>query len=129
MRFRMRYVLIGLLIIALLIAVPVIVMTMRFTREYSKLQISEVAISSVASGVYRGLCDVGPVAAEVEVTVADGTITGIRLIRHQNGQGSSAEVITDLVIEAQSLQVDVVGGATISSKVILKAIEKALTGG
>ena len=68
MRFRMRYVLIGLLIIALLIAVPVIVMTMRFTREYSKLQISEVAISSVASGVYRGLCDVGPVAAEVTRT-------------------------------------------------------------
>lgn len=35
-------------------------------------------------------------------------------------------MINDWVIEKQSLKVDLVSGATASSKVILKAIEKAL---
>jgi uncharacterized protein with FMN-binding domain len=47
-------------------------------------------------------------------------------VKHVNGQGKPAEVITEKVIETQSLQVDVVSGATYSSKVILKAIENAL---
>jgi len=38
----------------------------------------------------------------------------------------AAELITDMVIDSQSLKVDVVSGATYSSKIILKAIENAL---
>ncbi len=55
----------------------------------------------------------------------DHHITDIKL-DHRHGQGEAAEVITDHVIEAQSLQADTISGVTSSSKVILKAIENAL---
>jgi len=59
--------------------------------------------------------------------VQDHQIKEIELVRHDHGQGSSAEVIPDRILEAQSLEVDIVSGATASSKVILKAVENALT--
>jgi uncharacterized protein with FMN-binding domain len=65
----------------------------------------------------------------VVVTVKDHAISTIQLTEHNNGQGQPAERITDDVLAAQTLDVDVVAGATYSSKVILKAIETALTQG
>ena len=53
-------------------------------------------------------------------------IKEIELKKHDNGQGFPAEIIPGKVVEAQSLEVDIVSGATYSSKVILKAIENAL---
>jgi uncharacterized protein with FMN-binding domain len=50
----------------------------------------------------------------------------IELVKHKNGRGGPAEIIPIKVVEAQSLDVDIVSGATSSSKVILKAIENAL---
>jgi uncharacterized protein with FMN-binding domain len=47
-------------------------------------------------------------------------------LEHRNGQGEAAEVIPQMVVDAQSLQVDAISGATFSSKVILLAIEDAL---
>ena len=43
--------------------------------------------------------------------------------------GEKAEVIIDKVMAEQSLEVDVVSGATLSSKCILNAIENALAPG
>jgi uncharacterized protein with FMN-binding domain len=60
------------------------------------------------------------------VTINNHKITGIELVKHNHGQGAPAEVITGKVVEAQTLEVDIVSGATYSSKVILKAIENAL---
>ena len=62
----------------------------------------------------------------LEVIVKEKQITEIKIIKHTNGQGGEAEAILDTVIDAQSLQVDVISGATYSSKVILLAIEDAL---
>ena len=62
----------------------------------------------------------------MKVTVKNHAITDIDLLKHQNGQGKPAEVITERVLAAQSLKVDTVSGATMSSKVILLAIEDAL---
>jgi uncharacterized protein with FMN-binding domain len=42
--------------------------------------------------------------------------------------GKKAEAIVPAIIEAQNLTVDVVSGATGSSKAILKAVENALVG-
>ena len=88
--------------------------------------ITNVDLTKVVDGTYEGSHKVFPVAAEVEVTVENHRITGIELVEHSNGQGAAAEVIPDRVVEAQSLEVDTVSGATYSSKVILKAIENAL---
>jgi uncharacterized protein with FMN-binding domain len=91
------------------------------------LPIQNINLSSFADGAYHGSYKEFPVAAEVLVTIKDHRITDIDLIKHSNGQGASAEIIPAKVVEAQALSVDIVSGATYSSKVILKAIENALT--
>lgn len=94
--------------------------------KLTETSIPDVDLSKVADGVYKGSHKVFPVEAEVRVTIENHKIIGIELVKHFNGQGTAAEVIPDRVTEAQSLGVDIVSGATYSSKVILKAIENAL---
>ena len=89
--------------------------------------ISDVDLSQVADGVYTGSCHVFPVTAEVKVTVENHRISSIELTKHISGRGSKAEVIPGRVVEAQTLTVDAVSGATYSSMVILRAIEDALS--
>ena len=93
------------------------------------MEIADIDLSEVEDGVYTGSYTCFPVSAEVEVKVRSHSVTDIALIKHNHGQGNAAETIPGTVIEAQSLKVDAVSGATYSSKVILKAIENALAGG
>jgi uncharacterized protein with FMN-binding domain len=91
-----------------------------------KIVIGNPDISGKTDGTYQGESKVGPVRVTLDVAVKDGRITAITIIRHFNGLGKKAEAIVPRVIEAQSLAVDAVSGATGSSKAILKAIETAL---
>jgi uncharacterized protein with FMN-binding domain len=88
--------------------------------------IAEVDLSTANDGVFIGNHKVLPVDVEVQVTVKNHVITEVLLVKHFNGQGTAAEVIPDQVVDAQSLQVDAIAGATYSSKIILKAIQSAL---
>ncbi len=90
------------------------------------MEMARVDMASIEDGVYSGSYSVFPVSAEVQVTVKDHRIAAIDLLKHNNGQGAPAEVIPGRVVEAQTLQIDSVSGATYSSRVILKAIEDAL---
>ena len=83
-------------------------------------------LAEVADGVYIGEYSAGPVAVKVEVTVEGHRMTAIEIIEHQNGLGGKAEGIIEDVMDEQSLEVDAVSGATVSSKCILKALEDAL---
>jgi len=95
----------------------------------NKIEIANVDLSKISDGTYTGSCDAIYVGANVTVTVKDNKITDIILLDHKNDRGKPAEVLPKKVIEAQSLQVDTITGATNSSKVILKAIENALMSG
>lgn len=97
-----------------------------FEKKIEGAVISSVDLSKVIDGTYTGSYKIFPVSAEVKVTVKNNKITEIQLIEHKNGQGAQAESILDRVLEAQTLEVDIVSGATASSKVILKAMENAL---
>ena len=58
-----------------------------------------------------------------------GRVTGIDVVKDVLfPQPEVRRKTVELVIEAQSLQVDVVSGATITAKAYLKAVENALTG-
>lgn len=94
-----------------------------------QVQLSMPELSKIPDGVYRGSAKVLPVIARVEVTVTGGRITGFRILRHLTGQGRAAEVLTEQVVEKQTIEIDAVSGATYSSKVILKAGENALRAG
>jgi uncharacterized protein with FMN-binding domain len=94
-----------------------------------ELEIRTPDLSAVSDGTYRGAYDAGLTGAEVEARVADGRIEALELLQHDNGRGEPAEVLTDRIVERQSLELDVVSGATISSKIILKASELAIRKG
>ena len=84
-------------------------------------------LSKVPNGIYRGSSKVGPVRVTLDVNMQNNAIASIQIIKHFNGRGKKAESIIPKVIEAQSLNVDVVSGATASSKAILQALENALS--
>lgn len=94
--------------------------------KLADFKVEDADLSKIADGVYLGSYEAFPVTVEVNVSVSGGTITAIDIVKHQQGKGAPAEIITKKVVEAQSLHVDTVAGATHSSKVILKAIEDAL---
>ena len=86
-------------------------------------------LAQIENGTYLGVCDNGLVKVRAEVVVENHTIAEVRILKHDNGMGSAAEVITDTVVQRQSVEVDTISGATLSSKTILKAIENALSEG
>ncbi len=118
-----------ILILSALIVIFLTLAIIRFLnqqRELFNLEIAEIDFSEVADGIYQGEYEVFPVSVVVNIAVFNGEITEINILEHQHGRGEAAEVIVDDIIEAQSLQVDTISGATSSSKVILKAIESAI---
>lgn len=86
-------------------------------------------LTQIADGTYPGTCDNGLVKVRVELEVQNHEITGVKLLEHDNGLGGAAEAITDTIVQQQSVEVDAVSGATMSSKTILKAVENALSEG
>jgi uncharacterized protein with FMN-binding domain len=100
-----------------------------YQRTIAALAPQEIPISRVSNGTYEGECDAGYIYAQVRVTVENGEITDIDLLEHRNERGGAAERIPQDVIEAQSLDVDTVSGATNSSRVIKEAIANALEKG
>jgi uncharacterized protein with FMN-binding domain len=112
----------------LILAVAILAMTALASCVMPTIELGDPDFSAVPDGRYLGSFDGGLVKAEVELYASSGAITDIRLLRHDCGKGKPAELIVDRVVEAQSLRVDTVSGATYSSKVILRAIENAITG-
>ncbi len=97
--------------------------------DLKALRIEDIPLEKVADGVYIGEYGVFPVMAQVEVIVKDHAIEIALIWNHQNGQGSAGEAVVEKAAQLDSLQVDVVAGATYSSKVLLKAMENALRQG
>ena len=78
-------------------------------------------------GTYDGIAKEGPVKVLAEVTIKNQSITKIELIEHRTWKGRAAEnIIPDRIIDEQSTSVDAVSGATISSRVIMNAVEVAI---
>lgn len=125
-----KKIIIGLVIAFCIIAGTIIIASAVIQNNLTKLaqtDIPDVNLAEISDGDYEGSYTVFPVSVIVNVTVENHKITNIELIKHFNGQGTAAEVILDKVVESQSLNVDIISGATYSSKVILKAIENALS--
>ncbi len=101
---------------------------LHYRHQVETITVNDVVLSNIPDGVYRGSANTAYVGAEVKVTVSNGVIESVELMRHKQQRGQAAEVLIGRVVEAQSLNLDTVSGATYSSKVILKAIENALTG-
>lgn len=115
-----------------------IVFTAPGRNELQNMIISDVDFKKLRDGVYtgayRGTKDSFRNAA-VEVTVASGAVTNIKVTEGalanekqttEIRNGLSINNVFDKVIKSQSLQVDAISGATLTSKAHLRAVENAL---
>ena len=113
-----------ILVLFLFIAAKIVMGNM--VGNVQNISISMPDLSAIQDGDYIGEYSITPVHAKVKVTVSNHQITNITILQHDNGLGNTAESIVNDVVKAQSLSVDAVSGATVSSKCILKAVENAI---
>jgi uncharacterized protein with FMN-binding domain len=115
-----------------------IILTASARKELQNAVIAEVDFKKLKDGVYTGEYRSTKESyrnAAVEVTVSSGTVTEIRVTEGalagdkqetEIKKGITINSLFDEVIKSQSLQVDVISGATLTSKAHLKALENAL---
>lgn len=89
--------------------------------------INPIDISHLKDGVYKGKYNGGRWSNEVNVTIKDKKVTKIAVAKSVVFEKSeiSRELINK-VIKKQDTDVDVISGATVTSKAYLKSIEDAL---
>jgi uncharacterized protein with FMN-binding domain len=93
----------------------------------SQLVINQIDLSSLEDGSYNGRYDGGRWSNEVKVEVKNHEIKDITLEQDiMLSQPEVTEKIFKKVIAEQKVNVDVISGATVTSKAYLKAIEKDL---
>ena len=107
----------------------VIILVISCSSSLSLIEASMPNLIGKPDGVYRGEYNVRgtPVKVVLDVSMQDERITNITIIKHISSSiGKRAERIIPDIIFRQSLEVDIISGATGSSMGILKAVENAL---
>jgi uncharacterized protein with FMN-binding domain len=117
----------GVLAVVALVALGV---TEGERREGRNLAIADVDFSTVPDGTYTGTYEGGMYewrANEVRVTVSAGKVVKIEVVSSATQPVPAlVDQLYDRVISEQSLKVDTVSGASITSKAFLKSVEIAL---
>lgn len=126
---KKRYFILGFLVLFIAsIIIGMSIVMKQYEEAIRTLEIGTIDLQNVDDGRYHGEYAIFPIAVEVEVEVSNHEILSFTIIKHDNGQGQPAEAIIEYVIAQQTLAVEIISGATGSSKVISKAIEVALNG-
>jgi len=100
-------------------------------REAASLPLNAVHFDRLSDGTYHGVYAGGMYkwrANECDVTVANSKVTVIQLAgsKDPGAENTDYEMLYDRVIKEQSLQVDTISGATLTSKAYLQCVENAL---
>lgn len=92
------------------------------------LTINPVNLAEVKDGTYTGTYEGGRWSNEVEVTVANHQISNIDILKTGGMESTDiSDTLINSIIEKQTINVETVSGATVTSKAYLKSIENALT--
>lgn len=113
----------------ILIGVAVLFLFTRGLSEGREIQIEEVSLAELEDGLYRGQYKGGRWNSEVEVTVKGHQIIAIKLLSDpmiHPGQEDFSKILFERIIFRQTPNVEVISGATVTSKAYLKSVEKAL---
>lgn len=99
--------------------------------HYSEMQIEaaqQEALEIVEDGRHTGVAEGFRDDVEVEVEIEDGLIVDFAVEEDDTPDygDKAAEEMTERILEAQSLEVDTVSGATITSEAIIEAAEEAI---
>jgi uncharacterized protein with FMN-binding domain len=104
------------------------------TKEHNEarsLSLNAVDFGNLNDGIFVGEYEGGMYkwrANKAQVTVSSGKVSDIKLLSSSDpGRANTQQdLLYDRVIKEQSLQVDVISGATLTSKGYLQAVENAL---
>ena len=100
-------------------------------REARSLPLDAVDFNRLKDGSYHGRYEGGMYkwrVNECDVTVMDGKVSDIQMAatKDPGAENMPPQPLYERVLEAQSLQVDTISGATLTSKAYLQAVENAL---
>ena len=112
-----------------LLAIPMSILMFYGMSEIKQLVIREVDLQKVADGTYTGSYHKGRWTYDVEVRVEDHRIKSVKNTNARMNQalGDWNEKAEAAIVAKQSLDIDVVSGATVNSKAYQKAVEVALS--
>lgn len=97
--------------------------------EVRTMEINNVDLVRLEDGIYHGDYAYSQTNYQVDVEIRDHKIADVQIISGGTSDfAKSAQGVIDSMIEEQRIDVDVVSGATTSSKAIMKAVENALAG-
>lgn len=117
----------GFIRLAIMSGIFLLIMTQcTVPQDIRNITIHTPNLKKTQDGNYLGMVESRMVKAEVLVRIKNHKIQNIDIIKHETGLGKKAEVLADSVLKYQTIEINAVSGATASSKVILKAIEKAI---
>jgi len=124
----------GIKIVLILVAIVILVIgggifyITRGLESGKNLTINSIRPSHMVDGIYNGRYEAGRFSNEVNVTIGDGKITQIDVIHTVLAEKPElTSTLIQKVIETQSVDIDTVSGATVTTKAYLKSIEIALT--
>ncbi len=89
-------------------------------------EVQNVALGQAKDGEFIGICQNKILYAVVKVQIRDHEICSIEVLNHKESYMKQAQAIANEVLKQQTLEVDVVSGATLTSCTVLSAIEDAL---
>lgn len=120
---------VSLLLVGLLAAlVFLVILPETQYNDIRQMTIQEVDLSKLEDGAYKGEYTYGHYTYYTEVQVTDHKIEGIKVSHDRDSAyAKAAEGVVASIIAEQKIDVDVVSGATTTSKAILKSVENALS--
>ncbi|HKU42417.1 MAG TPA: FMN-binding protein [Polyangiales bacterium] len=118
-----------LLALIVVIAIPLTLFMFYGMSDVRRLVIREVDLSKIADGTYAGSYHKGRFTYDVEVAVRDHRIVAIKNKNPRTRDlGEWNDRAEAAMVSKQSINVDVVSGATLNTKAFGKAVELALSG-
>ena len=120
----------GLLVVALGVG---FFFGMQGMKETLGQKINHIDLSGVSDGTYQGKYEAGRFKMAVQVTVKNHSIAKVDILDFDKSEGMGKKVwegtygpTIDKIIESQSPNVDIISGATATTKTLLKAVENTL---
>lgn len=99
-----------------------------FSSAGNKLTVGKIDLGRVPDGSYNGSYSFYHDEARVLLVVKDHRIERIDILKKPAARQGVVEEVAKKETEQQSLKVDTVTGSTVSQKVVLRAIQEALSG-
>lgn len=122
-------VIISIVVVLVLVAGVAVFFLTRGMGDVKRVELKGLDLSGVPDGTYKGHFDGARWTNTLEVTVANEMITDIKVVNPPlYVDDNFSRKLINGVIERQSSDIDIVSGASVTTKAMLKAIENAVSG-